>query len=209
MRKKNKNALLHITSQYVSSVGNDVRPRLGEYIARYPEYADDIADFSIYYHTVEQPSPEYSTVPQPLSEVSQSVLNCFLIPEKTAPPCTSLFQTITGQSLAVAQLARRLHLSADALRSLAQHRVVVESIPAEFYQQLSSILGYTEPAIRSYFTTIQPKLRKVAETPTPYDTLCIEDTTVGMSFRQLVEQSTHMVPDHRSYWLAILVREGL
>ncbi len=45
--------LLWITALYVAELRAGLRPLLSAYITRYPQYAEAIADFVIYYHTIE------------------------------------------------------------------------------------------------------------------------------------------------------------
>ncbi len=54
MHKEQELSLLHITEQYVAEVQAGRQPRLSDYLARYPRYADAIVDFVAYYHAVEE-----------------------------------------------------------------------------------------------------------------------------------------------------------
>ncbi len=45
--------LLWITACYVAEVRAGLQPSLSTYVARYPQYAEEIADFVAYYHAIE------------------------------------------------------------------------------------------------------------------------------------------------------------
>lgn len=54
MNKEQQQAILHITAQYTDEVRAGQHPKLGDYLARYPHYADEIADFVAYFHAFEE-----------------------------------------------------------------------------------------------------------------------------------------------------------
>jgi hypothetical protein len=72
MHKEQDLALLHITAQYVAEVQSGQQPRLSDYLARYPRYADAIADFVAYYHAVEEEVPSTEALPHPMNAVSST-----------------------------------------------------------------------------------------------------------------------------------------
>jgi hypothetical protein len=47
--------LLSIASQYLSELEAGGQPSMSDLFARYPDYADELADFIAYYHAVESP----------------------------------------------------------------------------------------------------------------------------------------------------------
>jgi hypothetical protein len=63
MDKEQELSLLQITARYVTDVQAGRQPRLSEYLASYPRYADAIADFVAYYHAVEEAIPLMDTKP--------------------------------------------------------------------------------------------------------------------------------------------------
>jgi hypothetical protein len=56
-----------ITARYVAETRAGRHPKLSEYIRRYPQYADAIADFVAYYHAIEEVAAEESGIRPPLS----------------------------------------------------------------------------------------------------------------------------------------------
>ena len=45
MNREREHALLRITAQYTDEARAGQHPKLGDYLARYPQYADEITDF--------------------------------------------------------------------------------------------------------------------------------------------------------------------
>jgi hypothetical protein len=64
--------LFFLTAQYVGEVQAGLSPSVRDYIARYPRYADAIADFVAYYHLFEAPLSEDVTPDNSFSSVAQS-----------------------------------------------------------------------------------------------------------------------------------------
>ena len=62
MNKEQEMCLLNITAQYVDEVQAGRQPCLSDYLARYPYYADAIADFVAYYHAVEEVIPSTEVI---------------------------------------------------------------------------------------------------------------------------------------------------
>jgi hypothetical protein len=54
MNREREDALLRITAQYTHEARAGQHPKLGDYLARYPHYADEIADFVAYFHAFEE-----------------------------------------------------------------------------------------------------------------------------------------------------------
>src|SRR5438105_9220163 len=63
MDREQEEALLRITAQYITELQAGCQPKLSEYIARYPHYAQELADFVTYYHAVELQTPTEPAYP--------------------------------------------------------------------------------------------------------------------------------------------------
>jgi len=57
MNSKQKETIQRITAQYVAEVYAGHKPKASTYIARYPQYANEIADFVAYFHAFEEDVP--------------------------------------------------------------------------------------------------------------------------------------------------------
>ena len=57
MNHEREQALLRITAQYTDEIYNSQHPKLSDYLARYPQYADELAEFAAYFHAFEENLP--------------------------------------------------------------------------------------------------------------------------------------------------------
>ncbi len=63
IHRERDEVVLRITARYVAQVQQGQQPRLSDYLARYPHYADAIADFVAYYHAIEARFLSSASVP--------------------------------------------------------------------------------------------------------------------------------------------------
>src|SRR2546423_718692 len=135
MHKEQELRFLYITAQYVDEVQAGRQPRLSDYLARYPRYANAIADFVAYYHAIEEAMPRMEGTSH-----STDAINQFYTSQEThySPLCndgifdelrleiaqqdeqagelvsagamTTLLRTAAGQQLLPSQLAAELDL---------------------------------------------------------------------------------------------------
>jgi hypothetical protein len=57
MNSKQKEAVQRITAQYVAEVHAGHKSQVSTYLARYPQYANEIADYIAYFHAFEEDVP--------------------------------------------------------------------------------------------------------------------------------------------------------
>ena len=53
MDREQEEMFQRVTARYVSEFRTGQRPLMSEYLSRYPQYADMIADFVTYFHAIE------------------------------------------------------------------------------------------------------------------------------------------------------------
>ena len=61
MDRTQEEDIQRITAHYVAALQSGREPKLSDYLLRYPHFANEIADFVVYYHTFEEdipPEPE-------------------------------------------------------------------------------------------------------------------------------------------------------
>jgi hypothetical protein len=196
MHKKQELSLLYITAQYVADVQAGRQPRLSDYLARYPRYADAIADFVAYYHAVEEVRPS--------GELA------------SAGTMTTLLATATGQRLTLSQIAAELNLSIDIVLLLEQRAIVPATIPHVLCEQIAILLQQPSAMVQEYLCSLgqhQPgsamqkrkQQRKVAEEGADYPVPHVMDK---LSFRAMVETSLQLSAEQKSHWRTILDAEG-
>src|SRR5215470_12465238 len=132
MNRAQEEEVLRITAQYVAELRAGRQPRLGDYLARYPQYAEAISEFVAYYHAVEadlpgealgeQGQPLAAALPQ-LSDNSRIALKRAwerISPRELAPGDvnTTLQAVANRQGLSIVQLASNVGLSGDIIEKL-------------------------------------------------------------------------------------------
>jgi len=221
MNKEQEMCLLNITAQYVDEVQAGRQPRLSDYLARYPYYADAIADFVAYYHAVEEVIPSTGAINR---VPTLQAMNCHLSCQDeqvgelaSVGAITSLLTTVTGQRILPSQLAIELDLSIDIILLLEQRAIAPATIPYILCEQIAMLLQHSSTAVQEYLyaleqcqsrSAIQKRKQqiKVAEENTEYAVPFIVDK---ISFRSIVEMSLQLSAEQRSHWYTILVTEGL
>ncbi len=209
--------VLRITARYVEEVRAGHQPRLSDYLARYPQYSDEIADFVTYYHAVEAGLPEESvgaSLPGILPNLSadfriamDSAWNRIEPSVGTSPtnPITTLLITADKQRLSLPQLATKLGLSEDIVTKLEQHGIAASTIPREVVRRMAAVLQQPLNAIQAYFGLAnQPQ---VAEAPALYHVE--EHPEQTQSFREALEQSEQLSSEQKAVWYEILGQEKL
>lgn len=219
---KEQEAVMRITARYVAEVQAGLRPRLDEYLARYPQYADEIVEFVAYYQAVEAHIPPIIDAPGPLSDNSRIALQHAqerLAQSKARSPeqISTLLITANKERLTPSQLATRLGLSVDIIKLLEQRKIDPSTLPREVGRRLAQELRRPTGVIEAYLNSTDqeasfkqkkhPQL-KVAEEQVQYPER-VAEIARGFSFRQAVEASTQLSDEQKRIWLDILSDEGL
>jgi hypothetical protein len=216
MDREEEEALLRITAQYVTELQAGRQPKLSAYIARYPHYAHELADFVTYYHAIELQTPTEPAHPSALPEEFHIAIESTW--QRISPTMTSssksvatLLQTAKKRRLSPARLAQRLALSTDIVTKLEQHKIVSSSIPTVLIHRLVETLQQPADAIQAYLASsdVQPaqKLR-VAEPLGVYATH-VSSAEQPQNFREALEESAQMTREQKAMWYEILKSEGL
>ena len=216
MTEQPEDTLLQITAHYVSEFQAGQQPRLSEYMARYPQYAEAIADFVTYYRTTEMQAPDDLTLVPPLSETSCSILQQFQAEKPAIAPSalpTTLLAGPDNQRFTLSQIAKQINLSTDIVLLLEQRSIDPTTIPDTVISRLAAVSGYTTDDIKLYladtpaFNVSMPhrKQLKVAETGS-YQMSATNNHTLP-SFKQIVEASHTLTAEQKAFWLALPEQE--
>jgi transcriptional regulator with XRE-family HTH domain len=221
MDRAQEEEVLRITAQYVAELQAGRQPRLGDYLARYPQHAGAISEFVAYYYAVEADLPGEalseqdqllaSSLPQ-LSDSSRMALEYAwkrISPRELAPGNinTTLLVVANKQGLSLSQVASEAGLSDDIVEKLlnVQPTIKAATIPQEVFRRLARVLHQPLDAIQAYFGLASGL--QVAETSTVYDTGAQD--VQEQSFREAIEQSDQLSDEQKAAWWDILVSEGL
>ena len=217
MNNEQQEDIFHITDLYVTEMQAGKQPNVSDYITRYPQYADAIADFVAYYHAFEADGPA-TVASARLSRVSRIALTRALRRVQIEPsvPITTLLATGT-RHFTLPELARKLDLSVDIVALLEQRVIDPSTLPWELYQRIADVLQQPIGVVQAYLAgspnsggsekDVLPSM-KVAEEPALYSVLN-NQYSPEQSFRLLIEESLWLSPGQRATWKAILIQEGL
>ena len=216
MDREQEEAVLRITAQYVDEVRAGQRPRISDYLARYPQYAGEIADFVAYYHAVEVDLPGETSITTPLEGefriAIDSARNRVLQTEaQPARKLSTLLVTLDKQRQTLDQLADKIGLSVDIVAKLEQRKIAAASIPKEMYKRLAEVLQQPVRVIEEYFSLLREPSsygQQVAETQTGYQ-VNESPSSPAQSFREALEESVQLSKEQKLVWYDILNHEGL
>lgn len=234
MDREQEEVVLRCTAHYIEALQAGHQPKISDYLARYPQYADAIANFIAYYQTVELPQAQpiestdgtdniddtdsLNSADEFTSEFHIAIESAWqrvLMPE-AAPArgnIQSLFLAAKQQQLSISQLATRLIISEDILLLLEQQALLPESIPQELYRRLAKTLHQPERAVRAYLGW--QRRQQVAERPAIYDTGNAGsggDTTrptQKVSFREVIDKSENLSAEQKKFWRDVLTKEEM
>ncbi len=232
MDREREEAVLHITAEYVAEMQAGNAPRLSDYLARYPQYADEIAEFVTYYHAVEVDLPGESLVMPPLSErstvaverawerIQEPVEAQFITPSASTNPFTTLLAITNRRHLSLTELAVKSGLSQDIIEQLERRTIATWTLPRELLKRFATILQQPPDVIATCFglfgqsqmdasgnVTASLTRARMAEARSFYE--IEEQPGTVQSFREAMEQSVQLSDDQKAIWRDILSREGL
>ena len=216
MDREQEEAVLRITAQYVEEVRAGHQPKLSDYLARYPQFAAEIADFVAYYYTVEVDLPGETSIISPLAGdfhiVTDPAWRSLLQPGATSTyKLATLLVTVNQQRLTLSQLADQVGLSVDIVAKLEQRKIAASSIPKEMYKRLAETLQQPMRAIEAYFESFNERSsyrQQVAEAQVAYQ-VNEQPAIPVQSFREALEESVQLSGEQKHVWFDVLSHEGL
>jgi hypothetical protein len=238
MDKEQELTLLKITAQYVAEVQTGQQPRLSDYLSRYPRYADAIADFVAYYHTVEEgmvadeaaqtdavestdmvvPADAIHCVPTIHAIHCQDDGTCQSPRQSTqAEAMTTLLTTAVGQQLMLSQVATELDLSRDIILLLEQRALASATIPHALCEEIAVLLQQPSATVQQYLDALDQREPGSAVQKGKQHMQVAEDAANypassianKPSFRAIIETSLQLSVEQRDRWRAVLDAEGL
>jgi len=219
MDREEEEIIQRLTARYVSEFRAGQHPRLSEYLSRYPQYANMIADFVTYYHAIEVDVPQESEIIPPLSQTSRAAFDeawkhVVYADSGVNNTLNSLQVAADSVNKSFLQVALEIGLSQDILQKLDLHSIDAATIPQELCHRLAKALQRPMTAIEMYLGLVEHKQLTqgvaVAENPPVYHIEDQPDLDLHVcSFQEAVEQSKKMSDEQKGVWHTILVHEGL
>lgn len=224
MDRQQEEDVLRITAQYVADLQAGRQPHLSDYLLRYPQYADEIAEFVAYYHAVETDLPQetagelegFRSWPQ-LSETSRVALGRAWerVAEHeagTGGGDMTLLMIAHKRGVSLAELAAGIGLSSDIVAKLVGSRLMIDAatVPLEMHRRVARVLQQPLSVVQASMrrSNRYPDRLQVAEASALYHTGKRPDSQV-QSFREALEQSVQLSAEQKAAWRDILAREGL
>lgn len=207
MDREQEEVVQRITARYVEEARSGHQPDIGDYLARYPQFADEIANYIAYYHAFEEDLPgETRSVPV-LTKQSQEAINTawgriVQSQAQSADRISSLVGRARELHLDISQLADKLGLSVDIVAKLERQAINAATLPRGLIKLLAEVLQQPLQVIQAFFdiTTRQ----QLAEAQTRYR---VDDQV--QSFRDAIEESTQLAEERRRNWIEQLDQEQL
>lgn len=203
MEQAHDEEIMRITAQFVAEQEAGERPRLEEYVRRYPQYVDEITDFVTYYYAVEAGLPTNTTSIPSLSPSSRAALHQAWrrVDALPASESSALSALARRQRCTLTQLAETLDLSVDIVEQLAKHQIDPQTLPSELLQRLSHTLGQPLSVVRQALGILEPL--------TLTGTLVSRPASSRLSLRTALRMSCLISSAQRDRWEHILTREKL
>lgn len=215
MDREQEEVVQRITARYIAELRAGHQPRLSDYLSRYPQYADAITDFVIYYHATEVDILEEIDRMPPLSQASRAALDDawkrVFHSESVANTSLETLQVMADkQGKPFPQLAEEIGLSIDILEKLEGHIIDTATIPKEAYKRLATALQQPLIAIETYLGLAERKelTQGLAEEPATYR-VEVQSNVQTQTFWEAIEQSIRLSNEQKDAWCSILIEEGL
>ena len=217
MDRKQEEMIQLLTARYVSEFNSGQQPQLSEYLLRYPEYADAIADFVAYYHAIEVDLPGESNIILPLTQTSHAALgqawkNVLQVDFEGNKALDSLLVAARNANRSLLELALQVGLGQDILKKLDQRMIDAATVPQELCHRLAAALQQPLAAIEMCLGLAEHRHypQFVAESTTVYR-VADQPALVSpvSSFHEAIAESMQMSDEQKSDWQAILIDEGL
>ena len=149
-----------ITFQYAEEYRQGRRPRIQEYVRRYPQYASELLDYALYFHTLGFDSPPLEEPAElTLSPESEAALArireqraAYAQAPAAATPIESLFARGIAMEAPPPKLAEAVGLTFEVLAKIEARAITVSSIPRTLVQRLAAALKTAPDAIAAYIS---------------------------------------------------------
>jgi hypothetical protein len=151
-------ALDQITAHYEDEYRAGKSPKIAEYIQRYPQFARELREYALLFHTIGVDQPEPDPTPAPQFSIAAEIARARIREQLVSGARTPLSGIIKQGRLAgymAPKLAEMVGLSLDILAKLDAHAIIGASIPRTLIQRLAATLRVTPEAVASYLASPQ------------------------------------------------------
>jgi hypothetical protein len=178
---------------------------LRDAIARHPEYAVALADYALYFRTMEAALPPLEANTAPAAALAPAAQRAFGRMAATPPAIAGILATARQVGMDAAALAARIRLSADVLAKLDSGAIDPATVPALLIDRLVQTLQCGRAAIRAYLQGVSG----ASAAPAAGGALHARERPVAPgygqeSFAQAVRTSVLLSAEERAEWLQVI-----
>jgi transcriptional regulator with XRE-family HTH domain len=200
--------LEEVLDEYVMAVGQPNHPALVEWVARYPQYEDELTRFTVEWARVDH-APDVPAESQAQIEAAvqrhMAMLRerGLLYSVERAPELAGLVEVAEAKGLTKKQLAEQTGLSVPLLTRLDRRLIRYASIPGEVVSRVAAALGSQAGAVALYLQGgprfAQAVSYKADEAPTLPE---------QQDFAEAVRDDAALTPEQRAELLGLAGEQG-
>lgn len=198
--QKRQYELDRITARYEEEYRAGRSPHLEEYLQRYPEFANELMEFALYFHTIafDLPAPGATPAAQRSPAAEKALAH---VREQLAPPFPGFFKRGQAAGYAPPELAAALGISWDILAKLEARAIRAPSIPHRLIQRAADTLYALPESITAY-------LRGATPAPSgPFSNPDQAPTQQQETFLDAIRSSPELSEDQKHEWEKIVEQE--
>ena len=215
-----------ITARYADEYRAGLKPRIEAYVREFPEFAAELLDFAVYFHTITVglPGPDPVPAPAPSRAAARALARIHDLPAaawptpspapgaSAAPADTSAdasatTTTISGLArrglelgMAPPQLAEAVGLSPDLLAKLEAHAITAATIPRTLVARLAATLRTTAEAVGAFLGIAPEQAGAFYYADRP-------PTSQQQPFIEAVQQTSALASERKREWADIVARD--
>lgn len=194
-----------VLDSYVEAAGRPSWTALNEWIRRYPQFRQELIDFTVNWSLMENLPPskeaeepdEETLVLRGMSIVEDRLHALGLRKHLTEKEFSDLLAEARASGLNAHGLAKRCNITTGIITKLARHFIDFNSIPESLIESISSILGKHSDIVKKYLRgpmIMAPNARYHAKTPPKLP-------SKTQNFFDVVRMDRAMDKEQRAFWL--------
>ena len=200
--------LEEVLDEYVMAVGQPNHPALVEWVARYPQYEDELTRFTVEWTRVEHAPDGSAESPAEIEAAVERHMSMLrerglLYSVADAPELASLVEEAEAKGLTKKQLAEQAGLTVPLLTKLDRRLIRFASIPGEVVSRVAQALGSQAEAVAMYLQggprlaqAVSYKAEEAPTLPEPQD------------FADAVRDDPALTPEQRADLLRLAGEQG-
>lgn len=150
-----------ITARYEDEQRAGKSPKIADYIRRYPQFAKELAEFALFFHTMGSDQPEPGP-PAPKPSAAAQAARARIHEQvhlSTSPPLEGIIKQGRLAGYMAPKLAEMVGLSLDILAKLDAHAITGTSIPQTLIGRLADTLRVAQESVAAYLGSPQAASR--------------------------------------------------